>query len=162
MGGHLYWYFSEYQTDFKTTLETLREQEFIAGRYNPVTPLIDFPIADNSFSPGAEHISIEEAMEAADTEGTRSILDILEVANLSYTEALELSTQEEIDLYCTTFPLSDDELINLFETDRPNRQAIELAIDELCQDIDRGTARHIVIYEHDEPIEVFFIGYSFD
>ena len=161
MGAHLYWYFAEYQTDLKTTLQTLREREFRAGRYNPVTPFIDFLDLDSATS-GSKHSSIKEALEASDAEGTRSILDISEISDLTYLEALEQSTQGGIDLYCTTFSLSNSELIELFGTDKPNCQALELAIDELCEDIDRGTARHIFVYKNNEPTEVFFIGYSFD
>ena len=39
---------------------------------------------------------------------------------------------------------------------------VELAIDDLCEDIERETARHIVIGDRDRPIEVCFIGCSFD
>lgn len=161
MGGHPYWYFAKYQTDVKTSLEALRQQEFVAGRYNPVMQFIEFPLIDNSPSPGAKHSSIEEALEASDAEGTRSILDILEVSSIPYTEALDRSTQDEANLYCTTFPLSNEELISLFGTHQPSHKMIESAIDELCENIDRGTARHIVISDRDR-LEVFFIGCSFD
>lgn len=162
MGGHPYWYFAKYRTDVKTTLEDLLQREFVAGRYNPVMPFIEFPITDDSPSPGANHGSIEEALEAIEVDGMRSILDISEVSNLPYEEALDRSTQSGVDLYCTTFPLSKTELIDLFGTDRPDRQMIGSAIDELCENLERGTARHIVIGDRDRPIEVFFIGYSFD
>ncbi|MBE9046417.1 hypothetical protein IQ255_18735 [Pleurocapsales cyanobacterium LEGE 10410] len=162
MGGHPYWYWTKYQTDVKTTLEDLRQREFMAGRYNPVMPFIEFPITDDSSSPGANHGSIDEALEASEADGTRSILDISEVSNLPYEEALDRSTQGEVDLYCTTFPFSKAELIDLFGTDRPDRQMVESAINELCENLDRGIAKHIIIYDRDRPIEVFFIGCSFD
>lgn len=162
MGGHPYWYFAKYQTDVKTSLEALRQQEFIAGRYNPVLSFIEFPITNNSYSPGAKHSSIDKALEASGADGTRSILDISEVSSIPYIEALDLSTQGGVDLYCTTFPLSNDELIDLFGTHQPSHRMVESAIDELCENIDRGTARHIVICKRNKPIKVFFIGYSFD
>ena len=162
MGGHPYWYFAKYKTDVKTSLEALRQQEFIAGRYNPVLPFIEFPITDNSYSPGAKHSYIEEALEASDAEGTRSIIDISEVSNIPYIEALNSSTQGGIDLCCTTFPLSNDELTNLFGTHQPSHKMVETVIDELCENMDRGTAKHIVICDRDRPIEIFFIGCSFD
>ena len=62
MGAHLYWYFAEYQTDLKTTLQTLREREFRAGRYNPVTPFIDFLDLDSA-TPGSKHSSIKQALK---------------------------------------------------------------------------------------------------
>ena len=58
MGGHIYRYWTKYQTDTKTTLEDLQKREFVAGRYNPVMPFIEFPITDDSPSPGANHESI--------------------------------------------------------------------------------------------------------
>jgi hypothetical protein len=41
-------------------------------------------------------------------------------------------------------------------------QQNEEAVDEFWESLDPGTGRHIVIYENDEPVEVFFVGYSFD
>jgi len=172
MGAEPYWYYIKYQNDVDTTLQRLRQQEFSAGRYNPVLPLIDFPITIDSPSPGSEHSSIEEAMEAAEADGTRSILDIFHVSPIPYSEALVSSKQYGIELFCTTFPLSDNELIRLFGTDKPTRKMVEAVI-VLCQPseeanaefwetIDRGTARHIIIYDNDEPSEIFFVGYSFD
>lgn len=172
MGRHPYSYFAKYQVGIDTTLNGLRQQEFEAGRYHPVMSFIGFPITANSPAPGAQHASIEEAMEAAAEDGTRSILDMLQVANVPYLEAQDASVQDGMDLYCTTFPLSSDELTQLFGTDQPTRNLVnavlvaseqnEAAGDEFWDSIDRGTGRHIIVYENDEPVEIFFAGYSFD
>lgn len=167
MGGHPYWYYTKYQTDIDATLQTLRQQEFAAGRYNPVLPFIDFPITADSPAPGSQHSSIEAAMEAAEADGTRSILDMFQVSTVSYLEALASSEQGGMELFCTTFPLSTDELVRLFNTDKPTHAIVESVIvseeaDEFWESIDRGTGRHIVIYENNEPVEVLFVGYSFD
>ena len=42
MGGHAYWYTVPYQADSQRALDTLREREFRAGRYNPVMRSIEF------------------------------------------------------------------------------------------------------------------------
>ena len=76
MGAHPYWYFTAYEADLNAALAKLRRREFEAGRYNPVVPVIAFPIGPASRSPGAKHRSIDEAREAAAEDGTRSILDI--------------------------------------------------------------------------------------
>jgi hypothetical protein len=172
MGGNPYWYYTKYQTDIDTTLQALRQQEFAAGRYNPVLPLIDFPITSDAPALGAQHSSIEEAMEAAEADGTRSILDMFQASTITYSEALASSEQNGMEFFCTTFPLSSDELIHLFDTDKPTHAIVEAVIvssqqneeaaDEFWESIDRGTGRHMLIYENDEPVEVFFIGYSFD
>ena len=172
MGAHPYMYFAKYHIDIETSLQILREREFLAGRYNPVVSFIEFPLTSDSLSPGAKHLSIEEALEASDADGTRSILDISEVAQISYSEALNSSSIYSHNLYGTSFPLSNDELVYLFDTIKPTHIVVEKTVvleeqneeaaDEFWQSIDRGTARHIIIYNHDEPVELFFAGYSFD
>lgn len=172
MGGHPYWYYARYQMDIETTLQALRQQEFAAGRYNPVLPFINFPITADTPVPGCQHPSIEAAMEAADADGTRSILDIFQVSAVPYSEALALATQGGMELLCTTFPLATEELIHLFGTTQPTHEQVEAviisaeqnkaAVEELWISIDRGTCRHILLYDGDEPVEVFFVGYSFD
>ena len=169
MGAEPYWYCIAYQTDTNTTLQALRQREFAAGRYNPVVPFIDFPITDSSPTPGAQHSSIEEALEASEADGTRSILDISQVSTVPYSVAL--LTQDWVDLACTTFPLSGDELMRFFGTDKPTHEIVSVIIsreqnkeaaDELWQSIERGTAKHIFIYDGDIIREIFFIGLSFD
>lgn len=172
MGGHPYWYYTPYQTDINTTLQVLRQQEFAAGRYNPVISFLEFPITADSPSPGAQHSSIEDALEASDADGTRSILDLWQISTIPYAEAMEASTQDGMDLLCTSFPLSADELICLFGTEQPTHALVESrllasdqtddAVDDFWESIDRGTGRHIILYENENPVEIFFIGYSFD
>jgi hypothetical protein len=172
MGAHPYWYFAKYQMDVDTTLNGLRQREFEAGRYHPIISFINFPITADSPAPGAQHTSIEEAMEAAAEDGTRSILDMFQVSSVPYSEALDASEQDGMDLYCKTFPLSLDELTQLFGTDKPTHDLVDTVLvssrqnkesgDEFWESIDRGTGRHIIVYENDVPVEIFFVGYSFD
>ena len=147
MGAHPYWYFVEYQPDLTRALEELREREFRAGRYNPVIPFLDFPLGPGSPEPGPEHESIEDALEAADADGTRSILDIQAIG-------------EQPDFY-TAFPLDDDTLESLFGTTQPTHEMVEDNMDFL-ENIDRGQAVYILVYEAGRPDEIFFAGYSFD
>jgi hypothetical protein len=147
MGAHPYWYTVKYDADPDAALQRLREREFRAGRYNPVMPFIDFPIGPTSPAPGAQHSSIEEAMEDSDADGTRSILDILSVG-----------TEPDFSTAC---PLADDVLEDLYGTTRPTRAAVEANMDFL-EDVERGHAVYITLYRDDEPDELFFAGYSFD
>jgi hypothetical protein len=73
MGGEPWFYFVPYQTDINNALQALRRREFQAGRYNPVTPFLEFPLDAAAPGPGAQHASIEEAIQDADADGTRSI-----------------------------------------------------------------------------------------
>src|SRR4051794_24516397 len=81
MGAEPYFYFTKYQKDTNAALQKLRQQEFKAGRYNPVLPFLQFPIGPRSPAPGAQHRSIDEALEDSDADGTRSILDLDRVAD---------------------------------------------------------------------------------
>jgi len=190
MGGDPYWYYIDYQTDINTTLQTLRQREFAAGRYSPVIPmfLLHFPITDSYPAPGAQHSSIEEAMKASGDSGTGSILDMCKVSTIPFEEAMTeeeieifdptdmvnplILRQPNIEIYCTTFSVSVDELIRLFGTEKPTHDIVESvivrqqqneeAVEKFWNSIYRGTGRHIVIYDSDRPAEIFFIGYSFD
>ena len=147
MGAHPWFYTIDYDPDINAALQRLREREFRAGRYNPRMPFPPFPVESNSPAPGPGHGSIDEALEAADADGTRSILDMMRVS-------------QEADLMVVS-PLSEDQLLDLFGTLQPNRGMVE-ACEELFESLDRGQGVYIVLYDGEAPAGIFFAGYSFD
>jgi hypothetical protein len=147
MGAHPYWYTVKYKANTQAALDELRQREFRAGRYNPVMPFITFPITDASPAPGAEHDSIEEAMEEADADGTRSILDIDKIS-------------DEPD-FCKATPMAAELLEELYGTTQPTRSQVEENMDFL-EDLERGHALYTTLYKDGQPDELFFAGYSFD
>jgi hypothetical protein len=146
MGAHPWFYLVPYEKDVAKSLETLRQREFKAGRYNPVTPFPRFPV-DLGQAPGSKHASIDEAREDSDADGTRSILDVS-----------RLSAEPDYDAVA---PLDDDELIDFFGTTRPSAEDVEDS-DELFDRIERGQGVYVVVYENDQPSQIFFAGYSYD
>lgn len=167
MGAHPYFYFTPYQKDIQAALYALREREFKAGRYDPAmqaaTPptymfQMRFPPDESWPAPGAQHASIEEAIEASEESGTGSILDLSRVGTArEFFTVCPLDDQELVELFGTTKPtrdLLDSALIN----PKPGREAAGLFWDG----IGRGEGRYIVIYAGSEPCEIFFVGYSFD
>jgi hypothetical protein len=147
MGGHPWFYFVDYQSDINSALQSLRQREFNAGRYNPVMWFPPFPLETNSPAPGAKHASIEQAMEDADADGTRSILDMERVSN----------TPD----YAAVSPLPSNDLVQFFGTDKPTRAMIE-ANDDFFEILERGQGVYIIAYRDGEPSEIFFAGYSYD
>src|SRR5438105_1781042 len=123
MGAEPYFYFVPYQADINAALHELREREFRAGRYNPVMPFPPFPVGPNSPAPGAEHDSIQEALEDSDADGTRSILDLDHIA-------------DEPDFGAVT-PLPEEVLEELYGTAQPTRRMIEQDMD-FFEDVERG------------------------
>jgi hypothetical protein len=167
VGSHPYFYFTKYEPDVNSALQSLRQQEFEAGRYSPAMSMINFtfPPTTQSIAPGAQHSSIDAAIKAADASGTGSILDIQ-------------NTSDDPD-FLSSWALSADETQALFDTDKPTRQMIQDIIveegeldhweetgysidDEFWDAIGRGESRYIILYENEQPSEIFFIGYSVD
>jgi hypothetical protein len=132
MGAEAWEYFVPYEEDIQAALEKLREREFRAGRFN-----------GSEFRPA----SIDEAREVADADGTRSILDMDRVG-------------DEPD-FGVVVPLSSEQLMDLYGTDRPTREMVEGNM-EFYEDIERGQGISIIVYKGGEPSEFFFGGYSYD
>src|ERR1700737_5469816 len=112
MGGHAWFYFVPYQPDILGALHALRRREFEAGRYNPV---VRFPMDPNAPSPGAQHASIEEALEASDADGTRSILDMERIGESPASGVM--------------VPLPLELLDELYGAQKPTRKMIEQNMD---------------------------------
>ena len=146
MGGHPWYYIVPYQSDINRALLDLREREFKAGRYNPAVSFPEFPVSEKSPSPGPQHGSIEQALEASGADGTRSILDISRIAR-----------QPE---YFAAAPLADKVLIDFYDTTQPTREMVEGL--ESTEDIKRGQGVYVVLYKDGVPNEILFAGYSFD
>jgi len=149
MGGEPYIYFVKYQSNIEAALQGLRQREFAAGRYNPVIqfPGSILPIGPDSPSPGAQHATIEEALEASAEDGTRSILDLD-----------HLSEQPD---YCAVASFSDEILMALFQTKQPTHKMIDES-NSPFKYIARGQGAYIVIYKDGLPDEIAFAGVSFD
>jgi hypothetical protein len=112
-----------------------------------VIEFLPFPLTPQSPAPGAQHSSIEEAMEDADADGTRSILDMERVADSPD--------------YGAVAPLPMDDLRDLFGTDRPTHEMVADS-DDLFELLERGQGVYIIVYDNERPTEIFFAGYSFD
>jgi hypothetical protein len=147
MGGHPWFYYVAYEPDIDAALQKLRQREFSAGRYNPAIDFPEFPVDENSPVIGAQHSSIEEALEDADADGTRSILDMMSVS--------------ETPDYNAVAPLPPEKLLELFGTDSPTYEMIEDS-EELYEALERGKGVYIIVYSGNQPAQILFAGYSFD
>jgi hypothetical protein len=132
MGGEPYDYIVPYERDIQGALDKLRMRVFRDGAYNGAESRPSTP---------------EAALQMAGADGTRSILDIRSIG--------------EEPAFFTAAPLTPEELRRYFGTEKPTRASLRNAFD-LWDDMERGMARYILLYEGDEPREIFFGGYSFD
>ncbi len=151
MGANPWLYLVNYQPDINSVLQTLRHREFQSGRYFPAIDYVFFPLRPDHPSLGAQHDSIEAAIEDAGADGTQTILDIREISNER--------------LPSTASPLEPIELISVFGTEMPS---IDMVADtdeipnEIFDFIGRGQSVYIVLYENGQPEKILFIGYSYD
>jgi hypothetical protein len=141
-----WWYLVPCENDIARSLEALRQREFEAGRYNPAESFPRFPV-DPGQAPGSKHASIKAARDASDADGTRSILDVS-----------RLSAKPDFNAVA---PLDEDELMEFFGTTRPTVEDVE-DNDELFDRMERGQGLYVVVYENDEPSQIYFAGYSHD
>jgi hypothetical protein len=163
VGANPYFYFTPFEDDINAALQKLRQREFAAGRYDPAMQtanppsymfMFRFPPNETSPHPGAQHASIEEAIDAGAESGTGSILDIYEVAS-----------EANYGIAC---PLTEAELTSLFGSAQPSRNQVEAALargpnaDAFWGRIERGQARYIIVYVGQQPSEILFAGYSWD
>jgi hypothetical protein len=153
MGANPYWYFVPHEADIGAALQKLRAREFQAGRYNPVTPFPEFPVDTSAPAMTPQHGSIDEVLDVADEDGTRSILDIMQVSRTPFD-----GTQMP---QFTAFPLAESEIADLFGTSHPTHKAAETST-SIWDHIQRGSAIYTTIFADDRPDEFFFAGYSFD
>lgn len=148
MIGRPYWYLVPYDEDIQAALDALREREFMAGRYNPVLPELDFvePAFSRQYR-AAQHDSIEDAIMDADEEGTRSILDI--------------HTISQRPDFGTASPLPRAALLTLYQTERPTEYAVR-ANKDFLKWAAPAQCIYIVAYDDDgEPVKLLFAGRSF-
>src|SRR5580698_7449079 len=102
MGGHPWWYMVPYEQDIEKSLESLRQREFRAGRYNPAEDFPRFPV-DLAHQPGCKHSSIDEARDDSDADGTRSILDVSRVSSIpDYDAVAPFPDGQLLEYYGTT------------------------------------------------------------
>lgn len=147
MGAHAYYYSVDFEEDDNVALQKLRQREFLAGRYNPVQMFPDFEALEDE-PPGAQHDSIEEAIEAAEADGTRSILDLTRV--------------DDNPDFCVAERINPQRLIEIFGTDKPTEEVVQEKFYDLFELIERGQGICFPVYDNDKPKELVFMGYSFD
>jgi hypothetical protein len=151
MGATPWSYLFDYQSDINAALQALRQREFEAGRYFPAIDYAEFPLRSGHLGSGAQHASIEAAIEDADADGTQTILDIREIS--------------EERLPGRASPLEPLELLNVFGTEMPTIDMVEDADEvpgEIFDFIGRGQSVYVVLYEDDQPAKLLFVGYSYD
>ena len=163
MGASSWIYFVPYQPDINAALQSLREKVFESGAYWLRVPIHLVPGEDGGWDLEAMRArvaeerrkaglprSIEELLLRNEDDGTHSILDIESVSDTpDFGRAASLTREE---------------LLDLFDTDKPTHSLIEESLDRVRRSRlrRRWEGSYVIIYKSGEPDEIFFFGYSGD
>jgi len=132
MGAETYTWVTKYKKNLADALATARMEVFAAGK----------------FIGAEEHpASIEEAVELGAECGTGSLLDIVSV--------------NEASGLCSVCPVSKEECVEFFGTERPTFAEIEKCM-PFWESFDRGEARAVTLYENGKPAQICFAGWTID
>ena len=175
MGASDWEYFVKYQPDIEMAFRELQQATFDSGDYYLVK--LDLPATveeyveqySSMYPDGEEEwlresyrelkeryskpepTTIDELIQWNAESGTHSIIDI------SY-----FSDDPTSNAMFTVIPLSDEQLLNLFGTTKPTRETILENAQTIRNLQRRSQGTYIVVYENDEPSEIYFGGYSGD
>ena len=144
MGAFEYAYLVPWTDDPRAALDALRAREFAAGRYHPV---MFVPQAGET--PGPGHASIALAVAAAGASGTRSILDIEEIAPEMRPGAAAPADPDLLEACLGSVTPSQDDLT-------------EDGMADLTAVLERGCCLFFVVWEDGEPVKLAFVGFSYD
>ena len=166
MGVSGWKYFVPYQSNITKALNELREQVFQSGKFYKRQPfwqdLDDDEYADEededlraqlsdwlrTMKALKEPTTIDELLVWNEEDGTHSILDYTEISSIP-----------EIGKIA---PLSPQQLLNLFDTEKPTHNMVKQKVDTIMQLRETWQATYIIIYQADLPNQIFFTGYSGD
>ncbi len=98
--------------------------------------------------PAKTRKAIDKLLKQCAENGTHSILDIKTI-----------SSQPE---FRTVAPLSATELLATFGTEYPTRSMIEKNANQLRKFRERWSGTYVIVYNDNQPTEIYFTGYSGD
>jgi len=155
-----------YQSDITKVLNDLREQVFQSGMFYKREPFWQ-DLDDDEYTNKEdedlreqltdwlgtmkvmkEPATIEELLMWNGEDGTHSMIDITGIS----------STPD----FGKAAPLSSQQLVDLFGTEKPARNLVEQKVTEIMQLRERWQATYIIVYKDELPDQIFFTGYSGD
>lgn len=160
MGASSWSYLVPFQPDIDKALQELRQQVFEDGSYYKPAKwyrllyergIIDDQKLQNKLKElelEPEPKTIQQLIQLRGHEGTHSIIDIEKISLVPTFRAIS--------------PLTQQELKDLFGSDRPTREMVKQKAEDLQVVRDRWQGVYVVIYKGESPSEIFFTGISGD
>jgi hypothetical protein len=181
MGATNWEIYVPYQEDISKALEAARKTTFDLGHYRKPYAEIDLLYQANFFKTTDEErdslikeYGLDVFREPIARMGIETFEGWLNAAN----HALQVETIEEltclavlssdgtssvldINSLTNASSVSSEDILRWFHTSTPTRQQFEQC-EQTYDDIDRGEARYLIVYEAETPSEILFFGYSWD
>jgi hypothetical protein len=165
MGASGWAYFVPYQVDINQALQNLRGSVFHSGEYFTEANFLAMVIEKTQdrmppetlrrfldrlarLKKKARPSTIQELMRVNGENGTHSIIDIEGIS--------------EISEFGKVAPLSSQQLMQLFGTEKPTREMVEMKIGEIQDLFTRWEGGFFTVFQNGLPSEICFVGVSGD
>ena len=169
MGSSGWDYFVPYQADIGKALQQLRQKVYDEGDYykrevpNEYKDLTEEQIRNRYGGyEDSESLINDILYERSLPEPTDpdSLIDWnIEAGAHSIIDITSISDKPE---FATASPLADVQLMELFGTTKPSHAQVEEQKFAIMDLRERWVGTYIIVYENDEPSEIFFAGHSGD
>jgi hypothetical protein len=165
MGASGWAYLAQYQVDLNQALETLREVVFQSGEYFTEAKFLAMVIENTqeSMSPEALRPLQDRLAELENESQPRTIQELLQMNGENGTHSIiDIKGVAETSEFGKVAPLSSQQLMKFFGTERPTREMAEEKLDEIENLCQRGEGVYFVVFQNGSPSEICFIGISGD
>jgi hypothetical protein len=178
MGASAWEYFTPYQPDLEKAFRDLRQQVFDTGDYlldTPSLPPTEEEYIRQAYRMGIciteedeeRHRRIYREMKAKYSKPTpRTIEELIEWNGESGTHTIidvtYFTDDPNSNALFTAIPLSEAQLLCLFGTTKPTHSVVVEKGTEIRGLRQRSQAAYCIVYEGDEPAEIYFAGFSGD
>ena len=167
MGGSGWSYFVPYQPDINKALQELRAKEFAKGNYFSAVEYMLSIYREGGYDPYTTHpryrFSDDDLRRWLSSPQPESVEDLIKIQGDGGTHSIiDIDGISSSPAFRTAAPLSEEELIECFGTDKPARSMVEDKADELQSLRRRWEGTYVIVYKDGLPDEIFFTGFSGD
>lgn len=171
MGASSWCYFARYQPDMNKVLQELREEDFRKGRYyNLVHSHLEYlrKLDYKDYNPYEHHpryrLSETELTRLKTLSQPETAEDLIKIQADSGTHcAIDIDGISSTPDYRMASPVSKEQLIGIFGTEKPTRSMVEKLKDRVIELFPTSwMALYFTIYKDDAPDEWFIYGITGD
>ena len=169
MGASSWTYLTPYQANIQEALQGLRQVIFQQGAYyteEAFINAIDEEEVSKGLSPEYAQVfrqALQDLRSEPQPSSPQTIDELLERNAESGTHSiLDIDTVSETPGFGKVAPLTEQKLLEMFDTTQPTWNMIETKIEEIQALRERWMGTYIIVYQDGLPNQILFTGFSGD